>query len=413
MPKGFFQVMGGSLLVAGTSIGGGMLALPVVMSLGGFFPGVLIDILCWLLMMSTGLLFVELALKLEGEPNIISMAKATLGLPGKIVTWVLYLFLFYSLTTAYIAGGGELFSALFSMSRELSIICFVAVFGTVVYFGAKCVDRVNIVMILGLALSYLFFVITGISDINLSNLLYRDWKFSLLAVPIIFTSFSFQGLVPSLCTYLKRNIAWIRFSIIFGSLIPLVVYIVWQALVFGLVPLYGSDGLYNAFTKGFSVIIPLQVVLKNPWLSQASLFFAFFALVTSFLGVTLGLFDFFADGLQLKKNHQGKVLITVLVFVFPCILAYWDTHIFISALKYAGGYGCAILLGLLPILMVWISRYVKKIDGGSYRLWGGKPLLVVLALLIFFEVGNQLFQDFLFGVDHLVIEEVNLDFNTN
>ena len=34
-------------------------------------------------MMTTGLLFTELALSLEGEPNIMSMAKATMGLLGK------------------------------------------------------------------------------------------------------------------------------------------------------------------------------------------------------------------------------------------------------------------------------------------------------------------------------------------
>ena len=70
MAKSSLQIVGGALLVAGTSIGGGMLALPIVVSLGGVLPGIVIDIVCWFFMMTTGLLFVELALSLEGEPNI-------------------------------------------------------------------------------------------------------------------------------------------------------------------------------------------------------------------------------------------------------------------------------------------------------------------------------------------------------
>ena len=73
---------------------------------------------------------------------------------------------------------------------------------------------------------------------------------------------------------------------------PLLVYIVWQALVLGIIPLNGVGGLKEAFIEGSSVIRPLQKVLENSWLSKMSSFFAFFALVTSFLGVTLGLFDF-------------------------------------------------------------------------------------------------------------------------
>lgn len=99
------RTFGGSLIVAGTSIGAGMLALPVVTGPAGFVPSIAVLVACWAFMTITGLLFAELSLWLKSDANILSMAKRTLGKPGLIATWVLYLFLFYSLTIAYMVGG--------------------------------------------------------------------------------------------------------------------------------------------------------------------------------------------------------------------------------------------------------------------------------------------------------------------
>ena len=340
-----------------------------------------------------------------------SMAKATMGLFGKIITWVMYIFLFYSLTTAYVAGGGELFMNLFDVSRGWAITLFVCIFGLIVYFGAKAVDRVNLLLMLGLSISYLFFVFAGIQNVKVDLLQHQHWGLSLLALPVIFTSFGFQGLVPSLCVYLKRNIKNIRLSIIIGSSIPLLVYIVWQALVLGIIPLNGVGGLKEAFIEGSSVIRPLQKVLENSWLSKMSSFFAFFALVTSFLGVTLGLFDFLADALSFKKDHRGKCALSILVFVIPSTLAYWDTHIFIIALQYAGGYGCALLLGLLPIVMVWVARYKIRLSDSGYRVWGGKPLLFILATLVLIVIAKQVTDDYS-GVKPMM-EDIQANYSTS
>ncbi|HKZ00308.1 MAG TPA: aromatic amino acid transport family protein, partial [Rhabdochlamydiaceae bacterium] len=55
----FGHLLGGILLVAGTSIGVGMLALPVATAAGGFVPSLLIYLICWIFMMCTGLLILE------------------------------------------------------------------------------------------------------------------------------------------------------------------------------------------------------------------------------------------------------------------------------------------------------------------------------------------------------------------
>src|SRR3990167_3888929 len=102
------RILGGIFLVAGTSVGAGMLALPVVTAAGGFFPALLLYVLCFGFMTSTGLLILEVCLEMPPDTNLVTMASTYLGRFGKVSAWVLYLFLFYCLTVAYLSGGGAL-----------------------------------------------------------------------------------------------------------------------------------------------------------------------------------------------------------------------------------------------------------------------------------------------------------------
>jgi tyrosine-specific transport protein len=81
------KFIGGVLLIVGTSIGGGMLALPVVNAASGFWQSSLLLILCWALMTVGALFILEVNLYLPPGKNMVSMAAATLGKPGLIVAY--------------------------------------------------------------------------------------------------------------------------------------------------------------------------------------------------------------------------------------------------------------------------------------------------------------------------------------
>src|SRR3990172_3097710 len=94
------HVIGGSLLIAGTTIGVGMLALPIVTGPGGFLPSILVYLLCWAFMLCTGLLLLEVCTWMPPETNLISMAQRYLGKSGKVICWFVYLFLFETVMIA-------------------------------------------------------------------------------------------------------------------------------------------------------------------------------------------------------------------------------------------------------------------------------------------------------------------------
>jgi tyrosine-specific transport protein len=379
------SLLGGSLLVAGTTIGGGMLALPVLTSPGGFIPSLFIYVACWLFMTATGLLFLEISLQMEDNANLISMADKTLGLPGKIFAWILYLFLFYCLTVAYVVGCGDLITELAPnlLPRELGPLLFVLLFSPFIYAGARIVGKLNIFLMLGLGLLYCAFVGIGAKEVRTELLLHRNWSLSLLALPIAFTAFAYQGTVPTLVHYMGRDAAKIRKSIWIGTTCALVTYIIWQWLILGIIPYEGESGLKEALMQGQNAVYPLKNHLNTPEIYLIGRFFAFFALITSFFGVTLGLQDFLADGLNIQKTAKGKVLLLLLVFIPPLAISAYYPHLFLQALDYAGGYGVALLLGLLPVAMAWKMRKIHPET--DRQLIGGNALLAVMALFVIFE----------------------------
>jgi tyrosine-specific transport protein len=378
-------LVGGTLLVAGTCIGGGMLALPVLTSMGGFIPSLALYLVCWAFMICTGLLYLEACHWMEGESNIISMAEKTLGPIGKAATWVVYLFLFYCLTVAYVVGCGNLLIQVLPIPEWAGSILFVALFAPFIFAGAKAVGKINFYLMIGLGVSYIAFVILGYKFVNSELLVPKDWSLSILALPVAFTSFGYQGIIPTLNTYMNRDIIKTRIAIIIGSFIPLIAYIIWQWLILGIVPAYGEGGLVEAMKNGQNAVVPLKNFINNPNVLILGQFFAFFALTTSFFGVTLGLLDFLADGLNVEKNNKGKFFLSLIVFLPPLLIAIVNPNIFLMALDFAGGYGAALLLGLLPILMVWSGRYCLNLPS-HITLPGGKILLVLLAAFVAFEL---------------------------
>ncbi len=380
-------VLKGSLLIAGTSIGGGMLALPVLTSLGGFLPSIVVYLFCWLFMTCTGLLFVELALSMEKGANLITMSQRTLGWGGKAFSWVMYLGLFYCLSIAYIVGCANLLNQLFNYSipEWLAPLLVILMFMPFIFVGTHLVGRLNVFLMGGLIVSFVAFLILGFPFVQRELLMYQNWSNSLLALPIAFASFAYQGTVPTLVEYMNHDAKRIRLAICFGTTATFITYIIWQWLIQGVVPAEGPGGLIEALDKGQNAVQPLKNFINAPAVYVVGQSFAFFALITSFFGVALGLMDFLADGLSIKKTTLGKLFLCLLVFVPPLIVAWIYPNIFLTALDFAGGYGCALLLGLLPVMMVWVARYKSEMHPPRL-LPGGKPVLILLLIFVVCEL---------------------------
>ena len=199
-------VLGGILLVAGTTIGAGMLGLPVMTGFMGFLPSMLLFLVCWLFMLFTGFLYIEINDSIGGNANLITMADKTLGLPGKVIAWIFYLLLLYSLIAAYISGCAPLFIEIFpQIPPGFSKFLLPLLFGGFIYLGTHGVDLVNRGLMIGLVASYVILIALIPSHIETTLLTHISWPPFLLAAPVVLTSFGYHIIIPSLATYLNHD----------------------------------------------------------------------------------------------------------------------------------------------------------------------------------------------------------------
>jgi tyrosine-specific transport protein len=389
------HVLGGTLLITGTTIGVGMLALPVATGDGGFFPAIAIYLLCWIFMLCTGLLLLEVCTWMPKDANLITMAHRLLGPIGKDICWVVYLFLFVTVMIAHVVGGGSVLSEITNgaIPNWLAMVIYVVIFAPVVYLGTKWVDRLNITLMLGVAISYFLFIAVSYKHVDVSLLTRTDWSKAWLALPVLFTAFTFQVIIPTLMTYMDRNVKKVRLSIILGTTIPLLVYLIWEFLILGIIPADGPNGLTEAAKKGWNAVMPLKELLKSSIVIGIGKSFAFFTLTASYIALSLAYLDFLADGLKVQKKGWKKIFLCLAVFVPPTIVALTYPHIFITALSYAGGFSCAILFGLFPPIMVWVGRYIKKYERNP-QIPGGKAFLATLVFFVLVELSIEISQEF-------------------
>lgn len=390
------KLLGGILLVSGTTVGAAMLALPVSTGMAGFWPSIFLFLIYWAFMTYTAFLILEVNLWMERGDNLISMAKVTLGKWGQVFSWIIYLFLLYSLTTAYIAGSApiviDVVKALtgFTLPEWAGAIPLLLIFGFFVYKGTHSVDRVNRVLMLGLVMAYAILVFFLTPHVNIQLLSHFDLRYVLIGVSVIATSFGFHIIIPSLVHYLDHDVAKLKRVIMIGSAIPLIVYISWEFLTLGIIPVEGPHGIVEGYVQGSNGAHLLTAFLGNSVIAMVARFFSFFAIVTSFLGVSLSLSDFLADGFRIRKTRGGRILLYVLTFLPPLFITLVDPRAFLTALEYAGAFGVVTLLGLFPALMVWSGRYVKDLASSStFRVPGGKIALLAVILISLIVIGIE------------------------
>ena len=389
------NVFGGMLLLAGSCIGAGMLGLPIMTGLSGFFPSLVAFFVIWAFMTLTGLLLVEVNSSYQRRVNFITMVGKTLGKKGRIACWFLYLFLFYSILLAYIAGIGSLVAKIFDQYFHMAIpdwggsLFFVLLFGWLIYMGTRPVDMWNRVFMIGKIGAFFGLIFIGVTQIQPQHLERSVPQYTVYALPILVISFGFHNMIPSLTHYLDNNIKRVRASIIFGGIFALVIYLIWQIIVLGIIPFGGPSGILENYESGNEATQALIGLLDTNWVSYFATLLGFFAILTSFLAQSLSLSHFLGDGLNVDYKKHEEFWLVVLTLVPPLILAFAYPGIFLKALNFAGGICAVILFGIMPVMMVWKGRYKEKIKT-PYRVFGGKALLVTLFLIAVFITLFQL-----------------------
>lgn len=398
------KFLGSTLIVTGTAFGAGMLALPMVSAATGLLPALILLIVIWMVMLFTGLLTLEVNLAFPVYRNNFStMSGVTLGVVGQVTAWAACLALLYSLTAAYVAGDASLLSVGINSALKIKLpewmyaILFVLVLGGAVFWSARAVDILNRAFLSIKGVLFIIALILLAPHISWHTFARSagSTKYLLSCAPIFLCAFGFHHIVPSLTNYIGPKPKTLKWVIIIGAFIPLIIYVLWLIAILGIVPLAGNYSFIMLAKKHGSVgefMHFLTLIASNRWLTASINGFSNVAMTTSFLGVTLGLFDFLADAFRRANTRVGRAQTALLTFVPPLIFALYYPKGFVIALGYAAIFG-AILTLILPAFMAYKLRKNSRLVS-PYRVFGGTPLLVVAIIVGVLIVGLQIANGF-------------------
>ena len=352
--------IGSTFVVIGTEVGAGILALPILIAHIGFPLGCLVMLIAWALTTYTALLICEVNLAMDDGASFASMAKNLLGSSGQIIVWFSFLFLMYSIMTAYISAAGSAFHTSFDFSPNTVSLIFVVLLGTFVVLGTYAVDWANR-LLLGTKLILLIYVcITLLPHIHISHLIVFPFNHAVLlaSLPVFVTSFISHLIIPPVRSYLKSDVKALTRVILIGSIIPLILYILWIIGIVGVIPFTGANSFQDIAHKGLQANVGDILELMKANLNHDAFYkpvswFSNISVTTSFLGVSLALYYFLIDGFKLKRLRpfSKNVVAIMLTFILPLVIVWAFPNIFIKALGYVG-LCCSVLLIIMPFFMI-------------------------------------------------------------
>lgn len=358
------KAVGSVLMILGTSVGAGMLALPIVTAHLSFSMSMCLLFFAWFLMTVGAFSVLEVNLWLPSTTNMITMADKTIGRWGKAITWIVYLLLLYSLICAYLSGLGDIIQSLLvnvklDIPRWSATTLGLFLFGMIVYRGIGSVDIVNRGLMSIKFIAYLLLITLVAEHININFVFEGEYQWQNSAFMVMLTSFGYSIIVPSLRAYLHSDTKLLKKVILIGSIIPLLIYAFWIFAIQGIIAKTGENGLIamlNSSQPNAMLMNHINEVVQTTWLSNVAKLFISICAVTSFLGVSICLTDFIADGLSIKKTGKSALTVYGITYIPPLIIVLMFPGIFIKALNYAGIL-CLILLIIIPLAMLYRGRY--------------------------------------------------------
>lgn len=378
--------VGSIFMIMGTEIGAGVLALPILIVHVGVYAGTVILIFAWALMLYTALLCCEANDAVEGDISFATMAKKFLGKGGKAFMTIVFWITLSSIAMAYISAAGSTFNHMLSMSAGLTSTIFVVIFGICVIIGTKTVDYVNRILLSLKLVAFLIAILMLFSALKMVNLSTSGAISSIISsLPAIVCAFILHNIIPTIRTYLNYDKKALKRVVVIGSMIPLILYILWVTAIIGNIPAHGTNSFEILFAKGNSanvgdLLTLLSLNAHNNMIMAAINFVATISVTTSFLGTSISLYHFVKDAFGHEKPNIAThfIIPVILTFVIPLLIVIIYPDIFIITLSYAG-VGATILFALIPILIM--RKLIKQGHEFSMKILGN-PILLILAFIL-------------------------------
>lgn len=357
--------------LVGATIGAGIFGLPYAAAKAGFIPAVILLIALGMITIITNLMFAEVTLRTKKKGRLVLYSQKYIGKSGKTMSMFIALFSLYSSMLAYIIIGGIFLNSIFSKTfggDEFFYSSAVFIFAAAgIYAGLKLINVIELSMVILLFAAIFGIMFKGIHFVDVNNLLTYDIHQSFFPFGVILFSMGALSVIPEFEHIIRKKQERIKSAIIWGTSIPVVIYLLFMAVVVGVTGQNTtSDGL-----SGLNIAIGDGVVMLG-------LILGVVAIITSYLiiGINLKEIFWYDYGIGEKKSW-------VLACFVPFIIFALGLRDFITVVSFAGG----VAGGLTGILVV-ILFYAAKNKGDSKPPFEIKiPLLLSSFIILTYLLG--------------------------
>ena len=359
-------MLGGVFLIIGTTVGAGMLSLPLITAACGLGVTIILLLLSWSVMYVTALKLLHLCAEHPVGVNFTTLINKNMPRWIQQLFIIIYLLLLYSLMSAYTTQGASFISVLSKGNISfvpIDAFIFIIIFGTIIA-SFSFSDYVNRSFLSIKLIFFILAVLTMIGFFKFQYIMAFPLSFSaiIFAWPTLLPAFGFQNIVPVLYEYQNKNIAAIKKSILLGSLAVLLFYLLWTIACLAILPQQGLHSYQTIYAHGNTLndfIDNIKEQTHSHWIKTFLSVFINVSVITSFICSGLSLFHYIKDTFKRFNISITSTTGLVLTFLPPYLFTILYPNGFILALQFASIFAVLVFV-YTPIFLEKNNFYTKK-----------------------------------------------------
>lgn len=356
-------------LLAGTAIGSGMISLPIVLATFGIIGSLLLMIFfCWVTYVSA-MIRCDLNARSKDDFNLKDVSLFFGSKASAYVGDAFLKILSFALLSAYIFGGASIIKLFMFENCQFATVAtvFAITIALVFLFSSNFVIKINnhaFIVMFSIIMGGIIFLFLCSKTESVPAQIGNIWHLKTwgTVLPVVFTSFGFQGSLHSLTKFVGNNREMVRKACLFGSIIPACMYCLWVMCV--LIIIFNSDQQ----SYGKMLLQPIDIseliqilsrVTNIGGIQHISWIVSFLAITTSIVGVGLALNDILEKDLakMIRIKEKARHVISTAIMVLPAtFIAIFVPNAFIKILSFAG-----IILAVIAIILpVHLHRRINQ-----------------------------------------------------
>lgn len=363
-----------SLTITGIGVGGGIMAVPYLVSRCGILEILGITSLAYLLSLLLHLMIAEMVLR-EGHTKQLMELLADfvfLGKIGKVVLWIFFAVLsmgFFFCLTAYIVGCAEILVKLTGMSLWLGEVLTYAIAAGVVFFGLKAMGVIEKWAVAGIALIITCMTLLSIPlPMNSMSWYSPDGANALALFGMVMFSFIGFWSIPQAVKGLSHNRKLVPWAVVIGIGVNFAL-----TLIITFMTLLVSKQVTSVAITGWGQAV-------GPWALVLGSLCIFLALLTSYWATSYAFAVIIAE--RLKFSYK---LSWLLATAPTLLLALSGLAGFVGFLRITGG-AIAVSVAILVVPALRGSRKQGEVANPDFSLGffgnGFFQLMLIFAYLL-------------------------------